>query len=118
MLRTAKRPPARPRHATRPVLEAIEPRVVMSASAAIVGNQLVVTGDSSGNFIEIDHDFQDTVVRTSSGEQRFGDFQLPGGIVVNSGTGKDLIDVLANEKPVTINGQSGRDNVIVGKGNK
>lgn len=116
--RLAQRPSLRQRRAARPSLEAVESRVVMSASAAIVGNQLVVTGDNSGNFIEIDHDFQDTVVRTVSGEQRFGDFQLPSGIVINSGTGEDLIDILATEKPITVNGQSGHDNVIVGKGNK
>lgn len=102
------------RRAARPRLEAVESRLAMSASAAIVGNQLVVTGDNSGNSIQIDHLFQDTVVNG----QFFADFKIPGGVVVNSGTGADLVEVLANELPVTVNGQSGRDNFIIGKGNK
>jgi hypothetical protein len=101
------------RRSARPMLEAVEARLVMSASAAIVGNQLVVTGDSSGNSIQIDHLFQDTVVNG----QFFADFKIPGGVVVNSGTGADQVSVLANELPVTINGQNGRDNVIIGKNN-
>jgi hypothetical protein len=103
----------RPRSAARSCVEGLESRTLYSVGTAMVDGQLIVTGrNGTGNTITLDHVGDTTLVDGQS----FADATITKGITVNSGTGKDTVRVLANARPMTINGNNGRDRVVLGRG--
>jgi hypothetical protein len=89
----------------------LETRLALSVSTKLIAGQLVVTGDNSGNTITLDHSGTQTLVNGLP----FADGSITKGIVVNSGTGKDTINILATQTQVAVHGQAGSDVVNVGK---
>jgi hypothetical protein len=99
-------------------LEALEQRLALSFTTALVNGQLVLTGDNTGNIITLDHSGASTFVRDRNGNVvgGFGDAEITTGIVIKSGSGNDTVNVRAAVKPVTLDGVSGQDTVKLGKG--
>src|SRR5262249_46252950 len=91
-------------------LETLETRELMSVTTALVGGQLLVTGDNSGNTITLQHSGTNTVVNGTS----FPDSAITNGILIQSGNGNDTVNILSTVKAVTIEGQNGQDTVNLG----
>src|SRR4051812_32355902 len=108
--RPVSRRPARARLG----LEHLETREVPTVSSGLVGGQLRVVGDDSGNRITLDHVAGKTVVNGVN----FLDSQITNGIVILSGAGADRVTLLRTVKPVTLEGQDGHDTVTISDARK
>jgi uncharacterized protein GlcG (DUF336 family) len=97
--------------------EALEERAV-PATAALAGGTLTVTGDPGGDRIRIIND--GTALRVFDGTAQLGAFAPAAvtNIVVNTGTGDDVVVIDPNvTQPATINGDGGTNKLVAGGGN-
>jgi hypothetical protein len=116
-LRPAPRVPRKPLR-WRPRLEELESRSLLSVSVSFSGNQLVVTGDNSGNDIRVDVVGSGEFARQRISYYAGGGYVVVGeyggfsSILINSGGGNDEVRiqaVLYPGDPITINGNAGYD---------
>src|SRR5262249_4288522 len=110
LLKSKSKPATRRRPArARLRVEHLETREVPTVSSSLLGGQLVVRGDDSGNTITLDHVAGKTLVNGAS----FLDSQITNGILIGSGNGADRVTLLRTVKPVAIEGQDGHDTVTI-----
>jgi PKD domain len=110
MQRTRSRVVATRRRA-RPQIEGLETRQMLSITSNLVNGQLLVTGDNSGNTITVDHQLGQTFVNGKP----FFDSSITNGILIQSGSGVDTVNIRGIGRPTTIDGQGGRDIVNLGR---
>jgi hypothetical protein len=101
-------------------LEALESRTLLSVTALFSGNQLHVVGDGSGNLIRVEGigsgEFAKQSISYWDGSHYVEVGQYAGfdSLLIDSGTGNDLVNIISLIYPgsaVTINGDSGNDQV-------
>lgn len=118
--RPRRKPRPRRREVRRPLLESLEPRVLLSAS--VVDGVLEITGSDADDVIAIGAD-ADTGEILLNGVPDVEDGTPFGGvnsIVVNAGNGFDSVSIAdltdTGSPDVTVNGEAGGDIVVVNEG--
>ena len=112
----SSKPQLRPsRRAVRPLVEGLETRVVQTVNASITAGHLLITGDSAGNTITLDHSGTTTLVNGKA----FADSAITDGIEIRAGHNTfleaDTINILAMNDATTVDGEGGQIDVNVGK---
>src|SRR4051794_9289669 len=92
-------------------IEALEPRVVLAVTADLVAGQLLVVGTSAADVISLDH----AGTSTSIAGKSFADSAITKGILIQAGDGDDVFNLLGTSRPVTFQGDQGRNTINVGR---
>jgi hypothetical protein len=117
LLKSSSRPAVRRRPArVRLGLEALERRDLMSVLASVVNGQLLVSGESLGDTITVDHSQAATLVSgTGLNTTSFPDSSITNGILILPAPSGSTVNILAEAASTTIDGGRGGFTAKVGK---
>ena len=94
----------------RPGMEGLEQRLALAVSADLVGGQLLVVGTEAADVITLDHAGSTTTIAGKT----FADSAITVGIMIQAGGGDDTFNLRGTARPVTFQGQQGRNSINVG----